>query len=132
MDDTRRMKPCLRPASSASRFSGELCKIRCKHCTRRRAQVCPTRRHLKDNSLLGSSVHGISQARILEWVAIASCRRSSRPRDRTLISCVLCIAGGFFTPEPPESTLHQTLLHFSLVPVTASQRSLVNSAAGHI
>ena len=48
------------------------------------------------------------------------------------ISCVLCIAGGFFTPEPPESTLHQTLLHFSLVPVTASQRSLVNSAAGHI
>ena len=30
----------------------------------------------------GSSVHGISQARTLKWVAISSSRRSSRPRDR--------------------------------------------------
>ena len=37
----------------------------------------------------GSSVHGISQARILEWVAISSCRRSFRPRDRVLVSCLL-------------------------------------------
>ena len=36
----------------------------------------------------GSSVHGISQARILEWVAISSSRGSSRPRDRTLVSCI--------------------------------------------
>ena len=43
-----------------------------------------------------SSVHGISQARILEWVAISS-RRSSLPRDWTHI----CIAGGFLTVEPP-------------------------------
>ena len=42
----------------------------------------------------GSSVHGILQARILEWVAISFSRGSSRPRDRTLFSC---IAGGFFT-----------------------------------
>ena len=35
-----------------------------------------------------SSVHGISQARILEWVVISSSRGSSWPRDRTLISCV--------------------------------------------
>ena len=35
----------------------------------------------------GSSVHRISQARILEWVAISSSRRSSRPRDRTHVSC---------------------------------------------
>ena len=42
----------------------------------------------------GSSVHGISQARILEGVAIPSSRGSSRPRDGT---CVSCIAGGFFT-----------------------------------
>ena len=33
------------------------------------------------NSLPGSSVHGILQARILEWVAISSSRGSSRPRD---------------------------------------------------
>ena len=46
----------------------------------------------------GSSVHGILQARILEWVAISFSRRSSRPRDRAHISC---IEGRFFTTEPP-------------------------------
>ena len=45
-----------------------------------------------------SSVHGILQARILEWVAIFSSRGSSQPRDQALVSC---IAGGFFMPEPP-------------------------------
>ena len=39
-------------------------------------------------------VHGILQARILEWVAIPFSRGSSQPRDRTQVSC---IAGGFFT-----------------------------------
>ena len=39
-------------------------------------------------SLPGSSVYGIIQARILEWVAISSFRGSSRPRDWTHISCV--------------------------------------------
>ena len=41
----------------------------------------------------GSSVHGISQARILEWVAISFSMGSSRPRDQTGVSR---IAGGFF------------------------------------
>ena len=36
----------------------------------------------------GSSVHGISQAKILEWVAIFFSRGSSRPRDQTHISCI--------------------------------------------
>ena len=36
----------------------------------------------------GSSVHGISQARILKWVAISFSRRSSQPRDRTQISFI--------------------------------------------
>ena len=36
----------------------------------------------------GFSVHGISQARILEWVVIFFSRGSSRPRDQTLISCI--------------------------------------------
>ena len=39
----------------------------------------------------GSSVYGIFQARILEWVAISSSRGSSRPRDGTRISCVSCM-----------------------------------------
>ena len=42
--------------------------------------------NLMDSSLPGSPVHGISQARILEWVAISSSRGSSRPRDQTCIS----------------------------------------------
>ena len=41
-----------------------------------------------------SSVHGIPQIRILEWVAISFPRGSSRPRVRTWVSC---LAGGFFT-----------------------------------
>ena len=44
-----------------------------------------------------SSVHGIFQARILEWVAIFSPRVSSWPRNWTCISLVSCIADGFFT-----------------------------------
>ena len=39
----------------------------------------------------GSSVHGIFQATVLEWVAIFYSRGSSRPRDQTCISCVSCI-----------------------------------------
>ena len=47
------------------------------------------------------SVHGILQARILKWVAMSSSRASSRPRDQTHIAYVSCIAGRFFTTEPP-------------------------------
>ena len=47
-----------------------------------------------DCSLLGSSVHGIFQARVLEWVAFTFSRGSSRPRDQTRVSC---IAGRQFT-----------------------------------
>ena len=44
-----------------------------------------------DYSLPGSSVHGILQARILEWVAMPSSRGSSWPRDRTCIYYISCI-----------------------------------------
>ena len=44
----------------------------------------------------GFSVHGILQARILEWVVMPSSRGSAQPRNRTQVSC---IAGGFFTAE---------------------------------
>jgi len=47
-----------------------------------------------DYSLPGSSVHGILQARVLEWVAISFSRGSFWPRDWTWVSC---IAGRFFT-----------------------------------
>ena len=53
-----------------------------------------------DCSLPGSSVYVIVQARILEWVAISSCRGSSWPRDWTRVSCISLITGTFFTSEP--------------------------------
>ena len=53
------------------------------------AQLCPTLCDPMDNT-----VHGILQARILEWVAFPFSRGSSEPGDRTQVSH---IAGGFFT-----------------------------------
>ena len=50
------------------------------------AQLCLTLCDCKDCSLPGSSVHRISQARILEWVSTPSSRGSSQPRNRTLHS----------------------------------------------
>ena len=52
------------------------------------AKPCPTFCDPMNCSLPGSSVHGISQARILERVAISSFRGSSQPRDRTHVSCI--------------------------------------------
>ena len=52
------------------------------------SQWCPTLCDPMDWSPPGSSVHGILQARILEWVAISSSRGSSRPRVWTGISCI--------------------------------------------
>ena len=58
------------------------------------SQSCLTLGDPVNCSLPGSSVHGILQARILEWVAILISRGSSRPRDRTQ---VFHIAGRFLT-----------------------------------
>ena len=57
-------------------------------------QLCPILCDTMECSPPGSSVHGILQARILEWVVIPFSRRSSQPRDWTWVSC---IAGKFFT-----------------------------------
>ena len=58
------------------------------------AQSCPTLCNFMDCSPPGSPVHGILQARILEWVAIPFSRGSSRPRGWTQ---AFCIVGCFFT-----------------------------------
>ena len=50
-----------------------------------------------DYSLPGSSVHGILQARIVEWVAMLSSRGSSQSRDQTYISSISCTEGRVFT-----------------------------------
>ena len=59
-------------------------------------QLCPTLCHPMDHSPLGSLVHGVFQARILEWVAMPSSRGSSQFKDWTSLSWVSCTAGRFF------------------------------------
>ena len=60
-------------------------------------QSCPTLCDPMDYSPPSYSVHGILQARILQWVAIPSSRGSSQPGDWTQSTCISCITGGFFT-----------------------------------
>ena len=67
----------------------------CKYLHTKSLQSCPTLCKPTVCSLQGSFVHGVSQARILEWVAVPSSRGSSRPRDRTCISYVSCIGRQF-------------------------------------
>ena len=62
------------------------------------AQSCPILCDLMDCSLPGSSVSGIFQARVLEWVAISFSRGTSWPRDWTQASHIV---GRHFTTEPP-------------------------------
>ena len=51
-------------------------------------QLCSTLCNPMNCSPPGSSVHGILQARILEWEAIPFSRGSSQPRDQTSVSCI--------------------------------------------
>ena len=55
------------------------------------AQLCLPLCDPMDYSPPGSSVHGIFQARTLEWVAISFSRGASQPRDQTHVSCLSCI-----------------------------------------
>ena len=84
-------------------FSGFATKIIVYACSVARLYL--TLYHPIDCSPPGSSVHGIFQARILEWVAISYSRGSSQPRDRAWVSClaawVSCLAGRFFATWPP-------------------------------
>ena len=73
-------------------------------------QSCPTLCDPTDYSPPRSSVHRILQARILEWVDVPSSRGSSRLGDWTCISWVSCIAGRFFTAEPPGKHMRATIL----------------------
>ena len=60
-------------------------------CILSRFSYCPTPCYPMGCNLPGASVHGIFQARKLEWVAMPSCRGSSQPRDQTCISYTFCI-----------------------------------------
>ena len=76
------------------------------------AKLCLILCNAMDCSPPDSSVHGILQARRLEWAAISFSKCSSWLRDRTWVSC---IAGGFFTTESPgkPSEFHYIFLLYS-------------------
>ena len=59
-------------------------------CMQTFEELCPTLCDPMDCSPPGSSIHGIPQARTLEWIAISSSKGSSWPRDRTHVSCISC------------------------------------------
>ena len=73
-------------------------------------QSCPTLCNTMDCHPPGSSVYGILQARIPEWVAMPSSRVSSLPRDRTSISYLLHWQDGFFTTSTTWEALLMTVL----------------------
>ena len=74
------------------------------------AQSCMTLYTHMDYSLPGSSVHGIPQARILEWVVDSSSKGSSQPRDQSHIFYVSCIGGQILYHTGSQSAKSQSHL----------------------
>ena len=88
-------------------------------------QSCPALCDSMDCRLLGFSVHGILQARILEWVSMPSSRESFQPRIQPASLLSPTLAGGFFTISATWET--QLLSHVCLFAnpwTTAHQASL--------
>ena len=66
------------------------------------AQSCSTLCDPMDCNLPGFPVHGIFQARVLEWISFSM--ESSRPRDKTQVSCIV---GRHFYPESQRKAMHK-------------------------
>ena len=90
--------PVCECSGKAQKSRWDISWCRRKVCCSLVAKSCPFFCHPMGCSPPGSSVHGIFQARILEWVAIFSSRESSQSRDHTWVSCII---GEFFITEPP-------------------------------
>ena len=84
-------------------------------------QLWPTLTDPMDYSLPTSSLHGIFQARILEWVAIPFFRGSSWSRDRNLGSC---IASSFFTNWATTCNLYQRSSRIILCQCDSSRKAV--------
>ena len=108
--------------------------VHMRHCCCLVAKPCPTLCWTDPMvcSLPGSSVHGISQVRILVWVAISSSRGLPNPRIQPEAPKSPALAGRFFTAEPPGKPQRDplgasyTLSHFSptVVLLDAIRRSV--------
>ena len=68
-----------------------ICKMKTVLCCAKLLWSCQILCESMDCNPPGSSVHGILQARILEWIAMPSSRGSSRPKDQTCVSRLSCI-----------------------------------------
>ena len=88
-------------------------------------QSCPALRELMDGGLLGSSVHGIFQARTLEWVAMPS----SRGLNLGLLH-ILQWKAGSLPLAPPRKPRPHLLTYFSLQWSSKAERECWSSLAG--
>ena len=94
------------------------------------AQSCPTLCNPMDSSLPGSAVHGIFQARILEWIAISFSRGSSQPRDRIRVSCIAdrCFTIWTTREAPIEDlTVLKTIKTMMVRPLTTNFKTTVRA-----
>ena len=78
------------------------------------AQSCPTVCDPMNHSPQGSTVHGILQARILEWVAISCSRGSSDPGIEPSSPASPALAGRFFATKPPGNPLSLSAIYLHL------------------
>ena len=86
-------------------------------------QLCPALCNFMDYT-----VHGILQARIVEWVVFLFYRGSSQPRDRTQVSC---IAGGFFTNQVTREAQSKSRTRLSDFTLTFHFHALKKEMATH-
>ena len=88
------------------------------------AQSCPTLCDPMDCSLPGSSIHGILQARTLEWVAMPSSRGSSRPRDQTQVAGIKPkLRADSLLLAPPGKPVFRDKLTFNSFPLNINLES---------
>ena len=82
-------------------------------------------------SPLGSSVHGIFHARILEWVAISSSRGSSHPGMEAASLASPALAGRFFTTGPPGKPIiwYNSCYYFNIIEVVYLSVSIIFALA---
>ena len=95
-------------------------------------QSCPTLCDPMDYSLPGSSVRGILQARILEWVAISFTRGSSRPRDPTRVSLCLLHCRRVLHRYSHLNDMYQTANSYGVSPCRRHQRCRFDPRVGKI
>ena len=93
-------------------------------------QLCPTLCNPMDCSSPGSSVHGILQARVLEWVATSFSRESSGPGIELASLLSPALAGRFFTTSPYlRSPLHSCTINISTADKTLNKPGSVRPSS---